>query len=575
MLIRKASAIALSILLLCIGSTRAEQAPGQAAIASAHPLATRAGHEILAAGGNAFDAAVAVASTLAVVEPYASGVGGGAFFLLHRAKDNYDVMLDARETAPLAATRDMFLNKEGEAIESFSRDGALAAAIPGWPLALEVLAKEYGRKSLKDSMAASIQHARQGFATGERYSKMVGWREEILKRNPAATSIFLQNGTAPAPGFKLIQKDLANTLELIANKGAIAFYRGGLAERMVNEVNSTGGIWSKKDLANYRILQRKPIKAKYKDMQITVASLPSSGGIVLVDSLNMLGNFDLTAAGEVDRIHLVTEVLRRAYRDRAEFLGDSDFVFVPVKQLLHPYYAAGQAAGIRLDKATPSDMFAGVPETAIGADTTHFSIIDKEGNRVSATLSINFPFGSGFVVADTGIVLNNEMDDFAAKAGVPNGYGLIAGRDNPNAVFPGKRMLSSMTPTFLETDNRLAVLGTPGGSRIISMVLLATLDFYNGADANTIVSKPRFHHQFLPDQIIYEKDAFNQDTKLELQLRGHRLAESSRHYGNMQVVIWDKRKNALSAASDPRGEGLAVVLDPAIKSRDDEPRSSK
>ena len=545
-------------LLLCVGGVQAARSPKQAAIASAHPLATQAGFEILAAGGNAFDAAVAVASTLAVVEPYASGLGGGGFFLLHRAKDNYDVMIDAREIAPRAATRDMYLDSAGEAVESRSREGALAAGIPGLPAALEVLAEDYGRKSLQDSMAASIRYAKEGFVVDERYRKMVGWRLDLLKRNPAA-AIFLQKGKVPEADYRLMQKDLAGTLERIADKGASGFYRGGLAERMVTEVNKSGGIWNRKDLAGYKIKQREPVKATYHDMQITSASLPSSGGIVLVDSLNILSNFNLSRLGDADRIHLVVEALRRAYRDRAEYLGDSDFVYVPVKRLLHPFYAAGQAAGIRLDKATPSNTFAGAPDAAAGSDTTHFSIIDSEGNRVAATLSINFPFGSGIVIPDTGIVLNNEMDDFSAKAGAANGYGLVAGRDNPNAVFPGKRMLSSMTPTFLETDDRVAILGTPGGSRIISMVLLGTLEFLDGADAQDIVAAPRYHHQFLPDQILYEPDAFDQDTKLELQLRGHHLTESTRRYGNMQVVIWDKKKNKLSAASDPRGEGLAEV----------------
>lgn len=547
-------------LLLVVGhAVWAERLPGQAAIASAHPLATEAGHQILAEGGNAFDAAVAVASTLAVVEPYASGIGGGAFFLLHRAKDDVDIMLDAREVAPLSATRDMYLDDAGNPVPSLSRDSILSAGIPGLPLALEVLVKEYGRKSLKESLAAAIHYARQGFATGERYNKMVSWRAALIKQHAATSAVFLDHGEVPEVGFKLVQTDLANTLELLASRGAREFYRGGLADKLISEVKKAGGIWRKKDLASYKVLERKPITATYKDMQITTAALPSSGGVVLVNSLNMLANFNWLEANEVDQIHLLAEVMRRAYRDRAEYLGDSDFVYVPIKKLLHPYYAAGQAASIRLDKSTPSNMFVGAPDAATGTDTTHFSIIDKEGNRVAATLSINFPFGSGIVVPGTGIVLNNEMDDFAAKTGVPNGYGLVAGRDNPNAVFPGKRMLSSMTPTFVETEDRLAVLGTPGGSRIISMVLLGVLEFHAGADAMGIVSKARFHHQFLPDEIYYESDAFNQDTRLELQLRGHRLNESSRQYGNMQVVVWDKQERSLTAASDPRGEGLATV----------------
>lgn len=556
---RLITVIGLTVSLLLYGSVAVAKSPRQAAIASAHPLATEAGHEVLAAGGNAFDAAVAVASTLAVVEPYASGLGGGGFFLLHRAKDNYEIMLDVRETAPLAATRDMFLNEAGDPVPELSREGVLSAGIPGLPVALEVLAKEYGRKPLLQSMAVSIRYAREGFAIGERYRKMTAWRIELLKKNKAATELFLDNGDVPETGFKLVQSDLAHTLQSIAEKGAREFYHGDLAERLVNSVSGAGGIWTKKDLSQYRLIEREPVKGEYRGMHITSAALPSSGGIVLVNTLNMLSNFDLAEMSEVNRIHLVVEAMRRSYRDRAEYLGDSDFVYVPVKRLLHPFYAAGQAASIRLDKATPSHMLAGAPNVPAGNDTTHFSIIDKDGNYVAATLSINFPFGSGFVVPGTGIVLNNEMDDFAAKAGVPNGYGLVAGRDNPNAVFLGKRMLSSMTPTFIETDERLAILGTPGGSRIISMVLLSVLDFYNGADAVTMVSKPRYHHQFLPDQILFEPDAFNQNTQLELQLRGHRLNESSRRYGNMQVVIWDKANNKVTAASDPRGEGSAEV----------------
>ncbi len=547
------------LLLIYAGVAQSEKPPGEAAIASAHPLATEAGHQVLASGGNAFDAAIAVASTLAVVEPYGSGIGGGGFFLLHREKDDFDVMLDARETAPLSASRDMYLDEAGDPVPSLSREGVLSAGIPGLPLALEVLAENYGRKPLKESMAASIQHARQGFLAGDRYRQMVDWRAELLKQNKAASDLFLLNGEVPGTEFKLVQDDLANTLERIADRGAREFYRGKLAQKLVAAVRKAGGIWSKKDLANYKVLERKPIKAEYKDMSITTATLPSSGGVVLVNSLNMLANFKLAEKPKVDQVHLVTEVMRRAYRDRAEYLGDPDFVYVPINRLLHRYYAAGQAASIRQDKSTPSHMFAGAPAAATGDNTTHFSIIDKEGNRVAATLSINFPFGSGFVVPGTGVVLNNEMDDFAAKAGVPNGYGLVAGRANPNAIVPGKRMLSSMTPTFIETPDRLAILGTPGGSRIISMVLLGVLEFYAGADAVSIVSKPRYHHQFLPDQILYESDAFSQDTKLELQLRGHRLTESPRQYGNMQIIIWDKKNRVLTAASDPRGEGLATV----------------
>jgi gamma-glutamyltranspeptidase/glutathione hydrolase len=260
------------------------------------------------------------------------------------------------------------------------------------------------------------------------------------------------------------------------------------------------------------------------------------------------------------RAHLIVEALRRAYRDRAEYLGDMDFVAVPLERLLNPLYAAGLAAGIRPDRATARAALPGAPANTAGDDTTHFSIIDADGNRVAATLSINFPFGSGFVAAGTGVLLNNEMDDFAAAPGVPNGYGLIAGADNPNRIEPGKRMLSSMTPVFLQQDNRIAVLGTPGGSRIISMVLLAALAFHEGATATQMTALPRFHHQFIPDHIVYEAGAFPSTLQGQLQLMGHELL-SVQPYGNMQVVILDSSKNTLTASSDPRGEGLSEVRD--------------
>ena len=532
---------------------------GKAAIASAHPLATKAGHEILAAGGNAFDAAVAVAATLAVVEPYGSGIGGGGFFLLHRAKDGFEVMLDARETAPFAASRDMYLDENGAAVAKLSREGALSAGIPGLPAALEMLAGEYGRKPLHESLAPAIRHAKQGFAVGQRYALMAKWREKLLRRYPASAAQFLADAKAPEPGFKLVQADLAATLTLMADYGARGFYAGELAARLVEGVRAQGGIWQKRDLAEYKVIKREPIYGEYRGMKIMSAPLPSSGGVVLINTLNILANYDLATLTKGDQTHLVIEALRRSYRDRAEYLGDPDFVTVPLERLLHPFYAAGQAAGIRLDKATPSASLAGSAADAGGNDTTHFSVIDKEGNRVAATLSINFPFGSGFVVPGTGVVLNNEMDDFAAKAGVPNGYGLVAGRNNPNAIAPGKRMLSSMTPTILETDDRVAVIGTPGGSRIITMVLLGTLTFFEGGSAKELVGLPRFHHQFVPDQVYFEADAFDQNIRLELQMRGHRLQSAGRKYGNMHVVILDKRKQRLTAASDPRGEGLAEV----------------
>ncbi len=549
---------------LCACIIVLQLAPAQAArtsaIATAHPLATEAGFEILDAGGNAFDAAVAAAAALAVVEPYSSGLGGGGFFLLHRAADGFEVMLDARETAPGGATANMYLDKNGKVIPERSREGPLAAGIPGLPAALAHLAQTYGRLPLSRSLEPAIRYARAGFTVTERYRWMAGERLELLRRYPAAAAVFLQDGFIPVAGYQLTQPELAGTLEKIARLGTSGFYEGEIAGRLVGSVRGGGGIWRSRDLANYRVIERAPVRGEYRGMTIVTAAPPSSGGVVLINALNILANFELSRQPEAQRTHLIVEAMRRAYRDRAEYLGDPDFVAAPLERLLHPLYAAGLAAGIRPDRATASAALPGAPATAGGSDTTHFSIIDADGNRVAATLSINFPFGSGFVAAGTGVLLNNEMDDFAAAPGVPNGYGLIAGVANPNRIEPGKRMLSSMTPTFLQQEKRIAVLGTPGGSRIISMVLLATLAFHEGASAGQMIGLPRFHHQFMPDRIAYEPGAFTPVLQAQLRSLGHELAATSQPYGNMQVIILDTARNTLTAAADPRGEGLAKVM---------------
>jgi len=306
------------------------------------------------------------------------------------------------------------------------------------------------------------------------------------------------------------------------------------------------------------VIERAPIQGEYHGIKITSAALPSSGGIVLTEALNILSVFPLAQFDAVTRIHVVAEAMRRAYHDRALYLGDSDFVEVPVARLLNPDYAAGHRQSIRLDRALPS---AYLSETGYEADagkhTTHFSIIDDKGNRVAATLSVNFPFGAAFMAEGTGILLNDEMDDFVARPGAQNGYGLVGGA--ANAIAPGKRMLSSMTPTFLDDESRVAVLGTPGGSRIISMVLLATLDFAAGHGPESWVNVPRFHHQYIPDQIQYEKGGLTDDEINGLKALGHRLKEKGYRYGNMQAVQWNRKTGQLTAASDPRGEGLALV----------------
>ncbi|MFZ5466224.1 MAG: gamma-glutamyltransferase [Pseudomonadota bacterium] len=531
--------------------------PPAAAIASAHPLATEAGFAILAAGGNAFDAAVAVSAALAVVEPYSSGLGGGGFWLLHEAEKDRQVMIDGRERAPLAAHRDMYLDAQGKPVPWLSMDGALAAGIPGVPAALDHLAREYGRLPLAASLAPAIRLAREGFPVTGHYRRMAGFRLGAFADSPEAARLFLKNGDVPPLGHVIRQPELAEVLGRMAEEGADGFYRGEVARRLVAGVRAAGGIWSEEDLAGYRVVEREPVRGRYRGHEIISAAPPSSGGVALVTMLNILAGYDLAALDEARRIHLVVEAMRRAYRDRAEYLGDPDFVVMPLERLLHPFYADGLRMSVRPDRAMPSASLPGAVPPGGGDDTTHFSILDQDGNAVSATLSINYPFGAVFVPPGTGVLLNDEMDDFSTKPGVPNAYGLVGAE--ANAIAPGKRMLSSMTPTFVRSDERLAVLGSPGGSRIITMVLLGTLEVVEGKPPLEWVSRPRIHHQYLPDVLQHEPGALDESTRKGLAARGHVLREQQ-PWGNMQAILWERANDGrVEAASDPRVEGMAAV----------------
>ncbi len=543
-----------------------EEAGREWGIASAHPLATEAGREVLEAGGNAFDVAVAVSAALGVVEPYGSGLGGGGFWLLHEAEGDRDVMIDGRERAPLAATRTMYQDEDGELIERASIDGPLAAGIPGLPAALVHIARNYGELPLAWSLAPAIRLARDGYEIGEPYRAMARFRRDVLQRSPAAAATFLVDGDVPPEGYRLRQPELAATLERLARRGRSGFYDGPVARKLVTGARAAGGIWSRRDLRQYRVRERAPITGEYRGMGVVSAAPPSSGGVVLVEALNILAPYDLGTAQPGERVHLVIEAMRRAYHDRARYLGDTDYVDVPIERLTDPDYAAGRRASIRADRATPSAQLPGVGADPGGRDTTHFSVIGPGGNRVAATLSINWPFGSGFMPPDTGVVLNDEMDDFAAKPGEPNVYGLVQGE--ANAIEPGKRMLSSMSPTFLEYGDRVAVLGTPGGSRIISMVLLAALEFHDGGDPMAMAERPRFHHQYLPDVIEFEPVALDAAVRSALQDRGHELDPQDDTWGDMQVVTDDGGE--VSGAADPRGIGAVargIVLEGANGSR--------
>ncbi|SDY23862.1 gamma-glutamyltransferase [Nitrosomonas halophila] len=566
----------------CLFASGAQGYAGYAVV-SAHPLATQAGERILQQGGNAFDAAVAVGAALAVVEPYASGLGGGGFWLLHRASDQFEVMVDGRETAPGRAHAEMYLDQAGKPDHQAALQGALAAAIPGTPAALVHIAQKYGRLPLAASLAPAIRLARAGFAIDERLAGVIANQRTKLAAEPDSTRVFLPRGQVPSPGEWLRQPQLAATLTKLAQHGKAGFYRGSVAAELVRAVEQGGGIWTAEDLAAYRVVERQPVSFAFQGAHITTASLPSAGGLTLAQALNILERFPLGKLSAVERAHLVVEAMRRAYEDRAKYFGDSDFVEVDVQKFISKDYARKRAATIDMRKATPPVPQSTAPERAAelcgwpalaaevlyrlsclaagtvqterreGMNTTHYSILDGEGNRVAATLSINTFFGSGFMAGETGVMLNNEMDDFAIAPDVPNVYGLHGGR--ANMIAPGKRPLSSMSPTFVTHEQGILIAGTPGGSRIISMLLLSILDFVDRGQTNPqkLVAGVRYHHQYLPDEIVLEPDAFDPAWIRALGDKGHAVKTAARRWGNMQLIYFDRRSGKASVASDPRG----------------------
>ena len=555
--LKKLNKLRIIAIFLCLIQLTGAVDAAEYAVASAHPLATKAGIEILANGGNAFDAAIAVTSTLAVVEPYSSGIGGGGFYLLHQQKKNRQIMLDARERAPFKATRDFYLDANGEVDHDRSMNGATAAGIPGIPAALEHLQNNYGQLSLAQTLSSAIEYAQNGFPVDEKYRRFAKFRLAVLQRFESSRQALLHDGDIPALGSVLKQPDLARTLRAIIAEGAKGFYRGEVARKLVTSVEANGGVWTLQDLNQYQLVEREPVRFRYDSAEFVTASLPSSGGVVLASIFNMLDALNYQQAGTTERIHLLVEAMRRAYRDRASYLGDIDYIDIPLQKLTSKAYALSLAKDISLSKASRSADIGTIGEDAGGNDTTHFSIIDQQGNMASATLSVNYPFGSGLVAAGTGVLLNDEMDDFSAKPGVPNAYGLLG--STANSIQPGKRMLSSMTPAFVRTKHKSLISGTPGGSRIITMQLLGMLEFLRGGNAKDIVSLPRFHHQYFPDQISFEDSAFDQATQKALRNLGHELKQMSYDYGNMQTIIVDHNTGAVEAASDPRGIGLAIV----------------
>ncbi|QXH56352.1 gamma-glutamyltransferase [Pseudomonas maumuensis] len=551
--------LALGACLALLACAAQAQGPGHAAIASPHSEATSAAQRILQQGGNAFDAAVAISATLAVVEPYGSGLGGGGFFLLRESgvTPRY-TFLDARERAPASARADMYL-KDGKVQPGLSVNGPLAAAIPGLPQALADLASTHGKLPLKDSLAPAIRLANQGFAVDRIYRDRATMRLSALRDDAESARLFLSGNEVPALGTVIRQPELAATLQAMAEQGRDGFYRGPMARRLVEGVRQAGGIWTLDDLAGYRTAWREPLRYPLADQRELISSPPpSAGGVALAQSLAMLQRLPWQSAEPVQRSHYVIEVLRRAYRDRG-LLGDPDYVNNPINKLLARQYLTGLADSIDVYQATPSSALPPSPPWREGDHTTHFAVIDGDGNAVSATLSVNLPFGAAFSVPGTGVVLNNEMDDFAADPGGSNSYGLAGSQ--ANAVAAGKRPLSSMSPTFIESPSQFATFGTPGGSRIPSMVLLSVLGFLEGQPVAEWPATPRYHHQYLPDVVEHEPGTFSARQKTELEGRGYRLKDVGRQYGNQQVLYWDKAGGTVEAASDPRGVGRAAIVD--------------
>ncbi|TMI98273.1 MAG: gamma-glutamyltransferase [Alphaproteobacteria bacterium] len=526
-------------------------------VASQEKLATRVGVEILKAGGNAVDAAVAVGFALAVTHPQAGNIGGGGFMLVHLAARNETIAIDYRETAPAAMSRDVFLDGKGETDPRKSRDSALGIGVPGTVAGLALAHERYGsgKFTLAQLIAPAVKLAREGFPVDGELADTLPRAQPRLARWPASARIFLKpDGDALGHGDRLVQADLAASLEMIAAQGPRAFYEGSLADRIVAGVRENGGILTRDDLKDYRAIVRPAARGTYRGYDIASMPPPSSGGVHLIEMLNILEGFPLRATGaeSAATLHLMIEAMKPAYADRAEFLGDPAFVTVPVTALTSKRYAATLRSQIDPERARPSQTIrAGNPAPHEGDNTTHYSVMDAEGNAVANTYTLNFFYGLGLVADGTGILLNNELDDFAAKAGAANAFGLVGG--DANAPGPGKRPLSSMSPTIVTRDGRvLLVTGTHGGSRIITMVLQVILNVIdhqmNIAEA---VAAPRIHHQWLPDQVDAER-GLSPDTIRLLEARGHKIAVG-RTFGSANSIL--VTPEGLTGTADPRQRG--------------------
>jgi gamma-glutamyltranspeptidase/glutathione hydrolase len=538
----------------------------QGMVVTAGDQASAAGIEMLRRGGNVVDAAIAASFAISVIRPQSTGIGGGGFFLLYLAKSQETVAVDFRERAPLRATRDMFL-RDGKATPELSRNGPLAVAVPGLVAGLVEVQKQYGTMPLREVMVPAIRLAEDGFPIYPQLAGAIAYRAKLLGDSLATRAIYYRENRPLREGELLIQKDLARTLREIAEKGKDAFYKGRVAKAIVDEMKVRGGLITQEDLDTYKVIRRTPVVTTFQGAQVHAMPPPSSGGVLIGQMLNVLSGFPLQEIGfhTPKAIHLLTETMRLAFRDRARYLGDPDFFQVPVALLSSDDYAQSQRAQIDFTKATPSALFPPAqPGKIESTSTTHISAIDKDGNAVATTQTVNLYFGSGVMASGTGVMLNDEMDDFSAQEHKPNAFGLL-GENAANAIAPRKTPLSSMSPTIVTRNGKVILAtGSPGGSRIISATLQVLLNVlaYNMSLPEAMFA-PRIHHQWFPDELLVEARKGNQPEGLVGALRqlGHKVTvvedtgDGRTPFGNVQALHVDISSGVITGVSDPRGEG--------------------
>jgi len=523
-------------------------------------LAAHIGADVLKRGGNAVDAAVATGFAMAVTYPRAGNIGGGGFMVIHSAERHEDVAIDYRETAPAAITPGIFLGADGKPDNAKSRDSALGIGIPGTPAGLALALEKYGsgKFTLADLLRPAIELARDGYVIADDNADTLPEWYRRLARWPSSVKIFSRaDGTSLREGDRLVQSDLAATLSAISAQGPRGFYEGPVAEKLVKAIDEAGGIMTLDDLKSYQALIRAPVRGSYRGYDIVSMPQPSSGGVVLLETLNILEGFPMhdLKQGSALSLHVMIEAMKRAYADRARYLGDPDFVKAPVATLISKEYAAKQRAGIDLDRATPwTDALSATPPHE-GSNTTHFSVVDHLGNAVSNTFTLNFSYGVGLIADGTGVLLNNELDDFTAAPGASNAYGLVG--FEANLPGPGKRPLSSMSPTIVLKDGKpILVTGSPGGSRIISTVLQVIVNVLDyDMDVASAVAAPRVHHQWLPDEVRMER-GFADDVITALKAKGHTIGEPLGQTSANSIAVTD---HGLLGAPDPRTRGAEAA----------------